>query len=395
MEEKRREFQNLSEEEKQAHFEKIKRKRIADICKEMDDQMTTLLKKKSGQYKDDDHMEVVDQNCNIEDIDFEKLEKEKEEALAKIDIDPEERRKKYMGLIHIIQEEITIKNMPKLKQPLMEHQVEALQWLLSIYNNTTGGLLADEMGLGKTATVISFLAYLKEQKYNHGPFLVVVPKTVLQNWQDEFKKFYPDSDLGKNVLDHKGNISKHLATHSLVVYQGTADQRETLDDIILERLEEIEKEKEEVKDPKMRKKSLLILTNYEQVSTNKNFALLAPEYEVVVVDEAQRMKNQKSQFSICMAEKVNCKKKILLTGTPLQNKISELYALLNFILPDLFDNVGEFSHWFSAPFREEMDALEQNVSFTDEEEAMLTKNLHAMLAPFMLKRMKSEIFLSK
>eukprot|EP00392_Amoebophrya_sp_AT5.2_P004392 g4400.t1 len=471
----RKKFEAMSEEEKEKHFEKLKRERIENICREMDEQMTSLLRKKADtvdeggadEKKDDAAAMEVDTDHNASataDDDAEKdddvanrggNELERDEEKSKPSIDPEQRRKYYMKLVHQREEEVTGKTMPKLKIPLMEHQVEALQWLLSIYNNTTGGLLADEMGLGKTATVISFLAYLREQRNNRGPHLIVVPKTVLQNWQDEIDRFYP------------------AMKKDLVVYSGNVEERDELDDVILERLETMEREKKKAAEraegaaaggkrlPSARKSEggavgggtksprhaaaggvsnptdgrgtakmevdggasaaapnspgrspraaghvhhhhhhhhhhlhhgLIILTNYEMLSVHKNFTLLEPEYEVVVVDEAQRMKSAKTQFSLCMNHKVTAKKKVLLTGTPLQNKLGELWCLLNYILPDLFDSVGEFQEWFNAPFKEEMDALEQAVLFSEQEEAVLTKNLHAMLAPFMLKRMKAEVF---
>ncbi|CAD7952814.1 unnamed protein product [Amoebophrya sp. A25] len=401
----RKKFESKTEEEKEEYFNNIKAERIKSICREMDEQMEQLLNKPrtegveneangkaTNDHADtsrrtsgsprrgaieispastpDDSQEAEDEkkpDDSKEDAEMaseEDSEKKKNDSTA---IDPEERRKYYMKLVHRIEEEVTGQNMPRLKVPLMEHQVEALQWLLSIYNNTTGGLLADEMGLGKTASIISFLAYLREHKKNFGPHLIVVPKTVLQNWQNEIRRFYPA-----------------LADDGFVVYQGNVDERDELDDQILERLEQIKAGD--------KTKSLLILTNYEMVKPDKNFMLLEPEYEVVIVDEAQRMKSAKTQFSQVMAQKVSAKKKLLMTGTPLSNRLSELWCLLNYILPDLFESSQEFEEWFSAPFREEMDALHQIVAFTEDEEAMLTKNLHAMLAPFMLKRMKSEVF---
>jgi SNF2 family DNA or RNA helicase len=248
---------------------------------------------------------------------------------------------------------------------LKEYQLTGLQWLVSLYNNNLNGILADEMGLGKTIQAIALLAYVIEYKHNHGPFLVVAPLSTLSNWVNEFSKWTPE-------------IMK-------VVYKGTPTVRKSLF-------------KEEVESGHFN----VLLTTYEYIMKDK--ALLKRlQWEYIIVDEGHRMKNAQSKFAQILGTQYVSKHRVLLTGTPLQNNLPELWALLNFLLPTIFNSVDTFDQWFNKPFasfRQSSVAMssaagvsegDELVSLTQEERLLIVQRLHEVLRPFMLRRVKDQV----
>lgn len=190
--------------------------------------------------------------------------------------------------------------------------MSGLQWLVSLYNNKLNGILADEMGLGKTIQAISLVAYLMEIKSNLGPYLVIVPLSTLSNWVNEFQKWCP---------------SAHV-----VCYKGTPGQR-----------------KEVYRDQVKNGHFNVLLTTYEYIVKDKaNLRKITWQY--AIVDEGHRMKNSASKFAKTLATQYTTKFCLLLTGTPLMNDLSELWSLLNFLLPAIFNSVDTFDQWFNRPF---------------------------------------------
>ena len=177
---------------------------------------------------------------------------------------------------------------------MRDYQVQGLNWMVSLHHNGISGILADEMGLGKTLQTISFLGYLKFHQGTKGPHLVVVPKSTLQNWDREFHKWVPG--------------------FKTVVLQGTKDERA---EIITQTLLPMDFD--------------VCITSYEmclrEKATFKKF-----QWEYIVIDEAHRIKNADSLLSQ-IVRVFNSRGRLLITGTPLQNNLQELWALLNFILP--------------------------------------------------------------
>ncbi|GMF22877.1 unnamed protein product [[Candida] boidinii] len=200
---------------------------------------------------------------------------------------------------------------------LRDYQIQGLNWLISLYENRLSGILADEMGLGKTLQTISFLGYLRYYKNIDGPFIVITPKSTLDNWRREFGKWTPDV----NVL----------------VLQGTKEERA---DIIQNQL--------------MQAKFDVVITSYEMVIREKS-KLSKFRWEYIVIDEAHRIKNEESALSQII-RLFYSKNRLLITGTPLQNNLHELWALLNFILPDVFGDNETFDEWFESQ-EEDQDQL--------------------------------------
>ncbi|RUP38768.1 SNF2LT [Jimgerdemannia flammicorona] len=190
---------------------------------------------------------------------------------------------------------------------MRDYQLQGLNWMISLYENGINGILADEMGLGKTLQTISFLGYLKYFRDVAGPHLVVVPKSTLHNWRNEFAQWIPDFDV--------------------FVLHGAKDER---GDLIKEKLLPQDFE--------------VCITSYEMCLMEKaHIKKFAWQY--IIIDEAHRIKNENSMLSQIIRI-FNSKNRLLITGTPLQNNLHELWALLNFLLPDVFSSSDDFDKWF-------------------------------------------------
>ncbi|EDU41704.1 ISWI chromatin-remodeling complex ATPase ISW2 [Pyrenophora tritici-repentis Pt-1C-BFP] len=220
---------------------------------------------------------------------------------------------------------------------MRDYQVAGLNWLISLHENGISGILADEMGLGKTLQTISFIGYLRYIAGITGPHLVAVPKSTLDNWKREFAKWCPEV----NVL----------------VLQGNKDDRA---DLIKERL---------VPDS-----FDVCITSYEMILREKSH-LKKFAWEYIIIDEAHRIKNESSSLAQ-MVRAFNSRSRLLITGTPLQNNLHELWALLNFLLPDVFGDSAAFDDWFS----------QQNA-----DSDAIVKQLHKVLRPFLLRRVKADV----
>ncbi|RDW91257.1 chromatin-remodeling complex ATPase [Coleophoma crateriformis] len=220
---------------------------------------------------------------------------------------------------------------------MRDYQVAGLNWLISLHENGISGILADEMGLGKTLQTISFLGYLRHIMGITGPHLVVVPKSTLDNWKREFNNWTPEV----NVL----------------VLQGAKEERNNL---INERL--------------IDEKFDVCITSYEMILREKSH-LKKFAWEYIIIDEAHRIKNEES--SLAQVIRVfNSRNRLLITGTPLQNNLHELWALLNFLLPDVFGEAEAFDQWFSGQ---------------GEDQDTVVQQLHRVLRPFLLRRVKADV----
>ena len=191
---------------------------------------------------------------------------------------------------------------------LKDYQLEGVRWLASLYENGVSGILADEMGLGKTIQVIGLVAHLLTQEVT-GPFLVVAPLATLPNWVREFEKWLPSKPV--------------------VRYHGPAADREVMMRTTLN-----PKEKRDKKFP-------VIITSFETaIRDQKKLSKLGP-YAYVIVDEGHRLKNHRCLL-IRSLKQLDASNRLLLTGTPIQNTLDELWALLNFVNPQIFDDLNVF-----------------------------------------------------
>lgn len=274
--------------------------------------------------------------------------------------------KKYMTATHRVSETISQPVMLK-GGDLKEYQLSGVQWMVSLYNNNLNGILADEMGLGKTIQTIALLAYVMETKHNRGPFLIVCPLSTLSNWANETSKWAPDMIK--------------------VVYKGAPQIRKQI-----------------YKDDIEHGHFNVLLTTYEYIMKDKT-TLRKIQWQYIIVDEGHRMKNAQSKFAQTLGTQYFSKNRILLTGTPLQNSLPELWALLNFLLPTIFSSVDTFDQWFNKPFSAFKTQQQQHISndtagaggeqdvavLTQEEQMLIIHRLHEVLRPFVLRRVKLQV----
>ncbi|XP_057546267.1 chromatin structure-remodeling complex protein SYD-like isoform X3 [Amaranthus tricolor] len=266
-----------------------------------------------------------------------------------------ESNEKYYLIAHSIKESISEQPTGLRGGKLREYQMNGLRWLVSLYNNHLNGILADEMGLGKTVQVISLICYLMETKNDRGPFLVVVPSSVLPGWEHELSFWAPD-------------INK-------IVYAGPPEERRRL-----------------FKDSIVHQKFNVLLTTYEYLMNKHDRPKLSKiHWHYVIIDEGHRIKNASCKLNADLKH-YHSSHRLLLTGTPLQNNLEELWALLNFLLPNIFNSSEDFSQWFNKPFESNGDNSQDEQTLLSEEENLLIINrLHQVLRPFVLRRLKHKV----
>ncbi|KAI0343456.1 hypothetical protein BDW22DRAFT_1355897 [Trametopsis cervina] len=245
--------------------------------------------------------------------------------------------------------ESKIKVPPLLRGTLRPYQQAGLEWLASLHMNHLNGILADEMGLGKTIQTISLLAHLACDRGIWGPHLIIVPTSVLLNWEMEFKKFLP----GFKVLSYHGNTKRRKELR-----QGWNNKYHFN----------------------------VCVTSYTLASRDAHVFKRKAWY-YMILDEAHMIKNFKSQrWNILLM--FRSFRRLLLTGTPLQNNLTELWALLQFLMSGTnFANLKEFGEWFSNPLEK---AIEMGAALDDDNMQRVTK-LHTVLRPYLLRRLKRDV----
>jgi DNA helicase INO80 len=248
--------------------------------------------------------------------------------------------------------DVEIEQPKLLNCQLKEYQLKGLNWLANLYEQGINGILADEMGLGKTVQSISVMAYLAERYDIWGPFLVVAPASTLHNWQQEITKFVPE--------------------FKVLPYWGTAADRKVL------RKFWDRKHTTYKKDAAFH----VMITSYQLVVSDVAY-FQKMKWQYMILDEAQAIKSSQSSRWKCLLG-FHCRNRLLLTGTPIQNNMQELWALLHFIMPSLFDSHDEFSEWFSK----DIESHAQSNTKLNEDQL---KRLHMILKPFMLRRVKKHV----
>lgn len=214
----------------------------------------------------------------------------------------------------------SFRTSPKyIRGTLREYQIEGVNWLISMHKKNINCILADEMGLGKTLQTITFLGYLKNFLKNKAPHLLIVPKSLLHNWKAEFTKFLPSFRL-------------------FIFHASQAEIKDTE--------ENMENTNYDV-----------VITTYEMcISAKKVFQRI--QWCYLVIDEAHRIKNEASLLSK-IVRIFRCEHRLLLTGTPLQNNVHELWALLNFLDPKLFKDPEQFEKWITQMENDKKGGIDQ------------------------------------
>ena len=243
-----------------------------------------------------------------------------------------------------------------LRGTLREYQHFGLDWLAGLYANSENGILADEMGLGKTIQTIALLAHLAEKYEIWGPHLIVVPTSVMLNWEMEFKKFLP----GFKILTYYGTKEERLKKR-----QGMS----------------LDKDKWNV-----------WITSYQLV-VNDQQVFKRKAWHYMILDEAHNIKNfQSVRWQTLLT--YNTHSRLLLTGTPLQNNLTELWSLLFFLSPekasigDGFFSLDDFNKHFK---RAESQVLESGREAMNAQSREMITNLHQILRPHLLRRLKADV----
>lgn len=244
-----------------------------------------------------------------------------------------------------------------LRGNLREYQHFGLDWLAGLYNNHINGILADEMGLGKTIQTIALLAHLAVEHEVWGPHLVVVPTSVILNWEMEFKKWCP----GFKIMTYYGNQEERRQK-----------RRGWMDDTNWN----------------------VLITSYQLVLQDQQ-VLKRRNWHYMILDEAHNIKNFRSQRWQALLT-FRTRARLLLTGTPLQNNLTELWSLLFFLMPsdggeagiEGFADLRNFSEWFRRPVEQ---ILEHGRETMDDEAKQVVTKLHTVLRPYILRRLKADV----
>lgn len=233
----------------------------------------------------------------------------------------------FEGINELPKEEV---EYPKLNATLRDYQKYGYKWLKYLTDNNLGACLADDMGLGKTLQAIALLSNLHEEKKKKS--MVIMPKSLIYNWENEIKKFAPKLKVG--------------------VYYGINRDFSSL------------------------KKVNVILTTYGTIR-NDIENLLEQKFDLLVLDESQNIKNINSQTTKAVLL-LNAKKRIALSGTPIENNLLELYSLFRFLNPEMFGSVQRFTNSYILPIQKYSDTS-------------TIQELKKKIYPFLLRRVKKEV----
>lgn len=276
-----------------------------------------------------------------------------EELGGKGDVPLEEMRRRrdlYYTVTHAVQEDVRQPSI-MVHGTLKGYQLEGLKWMVSLYNNNLNGILADEMGLGKTIQTISLITYLIDVKKNRGPYLIIVPLSTMGNWVRELNLWAPSLEK----IEYRGSKETRRELQRKKLAAGTFN---------------------------------VLLTTYE--FTVQDQKILSPiQWQYIIIDEGHRMKNANCKLAMTLGVKYKSRNRLLLTGTPLQNNLTELWALLNFLLPNIFSSADTFETWFKQPF--ETKTLGDSAELEEEERLLVINRLHQVLRPFLLRRLKTDV----
>ncbi len=280
---------------------------------------------------------------------------------------------------------------------LMPHQIIGLNWLCERYRMGINTILADEMGLGKTLQSLCLLAHINERHSQRGPFLIICPLSVVDNWYNECQRFCVGGGLKPKVYigDKKVRTAFQQSVGKYVTTKQPVSERSS--------------------DPQLGPASEinLLITTYELVMNDSSF-LSRFQWKAVVLDEAHRLKNSDAKSYQLLMTDYKFRYKLLLTGTPCQNNLEEMWSLLHFLHPKVFTDKKAFARQYGAVTRaskiddddSSSSAASGGGSGGGEDEDTKTGNsysgfsvlgavseLHSVIRPFMLRRLKEQVAL--
>ncbi|CAI5723863.1 unnamed protein product [Hyaloperonospora brassicae] len=310
---------------------------------------------------DDDGMDLeeLSEQQHSEETDRQKGEEEEEleDGSAKADVDG------AAGLNGVVHKASATARKSGYKRPylltsrldLREYQEAGVNWLISMCQRRINGILADEMGLGKTIQTISLLAHLAWSQGLWGPHLIVVPTSCLVNWEMEFKRWCP--------------------AFKVLTYFGSAKRRK------------------ELRQGWSKQNAFHVCITSYQLVVQDAHCFKRKKWYYLILDEAHNIKNWKSlRWQTLLT--FSSQRRLLLTGTPLQNNLLELWALMHFLMPHVFASRKEFTYWFQNPLalmvENGSDAGQSGDNGVEGGKDLVTK-LHGIIRPFVLRRLKKDV----
>ncbi|KAL2760284.1 hypothetical protein ACRALDRAFT_2096563 [Sodiomyces alcalophilus JCM 7366] len=240
---------------------------------------------------------------------------------------------------------------------MRDYQLEGLTWMFEICQQGMSGILADEMGLGKTVQVISLIALLREEEYL-GPHLVIAPLSTLSNWINEFKRWCPSIPA--------------------ILFHGTPQERAKMWKTKVAK--HLDRGRPTEKFP-------VVCTSYE-ILLREKASLSKVNWGFIIIDEGHRMKNFESKL-FRELRTFSSATRMLITGTPLQNNLRELWSLLHFLLPAIFTDWDAFESWFDFSDLEDTETTKEFIG--DRMKQELVKKIHLILQPLLLRRVKADV----
>ncbi|WP_312090716.1 SNF2-related protein [Chryseobacterium sp.] len=232
---------------------------------------------------------------------------------------------------------------------LKEHQKEGISWLQSLFKeNFTGGLLADDMGLGKTLQLLYFLEWHCQHSDDNKPYLIVAPVSLLENWENEYQKFFSPQNLP---------LCKLYGSVSLTKENNPAKNQQ---------------------DAKRLQFKQIILTNYETIRSYQ-ISLGLVDFAVIALDEAQKIKTPGTQITNA-SKALKADFKIAMTGTPVENTLVDIWCLMDFAVPGLLGNAKDFAKEYQKPLSDENTDI-----------IALTEQLRNNIGVFIKRRLKRDV----
>ncbi|KAF3989090.1 hypothetical protein FT663_03761 [Candidozyma haemuli var. vulneris] len=268
---------------------------------------------------------------------------------------------------------------------LFDYQKTCVQWLWELYSQKTGGIIGDEMGLGKTIQVIAFLAGLQYSGRLDKPILLVVPATVMNQWVNEFHRWWPPfrcvilhsigSGMSKSSIKTEQQLEAHLedadADFDAQISMKSANNQANAKAIV---------------DRVMEKGHVLVTTYVGLRIYSKH--ILPKEWGYVVLDEGHKIRNPNSEISLA-CKRVKTYNRIILSGTPIQNNLTELWSLFDFVFPGRLGTLPVFEQQFAIPINMGGYANASNVQVqTGYKCAVILRDL---ISPYLLRRLKVDV----
>lgn len=229
------------------------------------------------------------------------------------------------------------------KFQLKSHQEEGVAWLQHLYKNKASGcLMADDMGLGKTLQILYFIDWHSRKYSNHKPYLIVAPVSLLENWENEYNRFFESPRLNIARLTSK-NVPRQF------------------DKTIVENMQDMD----------------IILTNYESLRISQlNFC--AVDFDIIALDEAQKIKSPGTLVTNA-AKALKGTFKIAMTGTPVENSLLDLWCIMDYCIPGLLGNAKAFASQYQNPLKKE-----------DTDIIALGNEIHDKMGIYFMRRLKSD-----